>query len=67
MKSECLKLDPEMAKIIDLHSNFQGVIITPLVGLIELLTVELFFLFFVLTPEKEFKELFFRNKVTPKY
>ena len=34
MKSECLKLDPEMAKETDLHSNFQGVIITPLVGLI---------------------------------
>ena len=33
MKGECLKLDSEMAKKTDLHSNFQGVIITPIVGL----------------------------------
>ena len=35
-----------------LHSNYQGVIITPLVGLIQLLTVELFLGGVILTPKK---------------
>ena len=41
-----------MAKKTDLHSNFQGVIITPLVELIWLLTVELFFGGVFLTPKR---------------
>ena len=49
-----------------LHSNFQGVIITPLVGLIWLLTVE-YFLGSYFNSKKKFRELFFRSKSDPRY
>ena len=54
-----------MAKKTDLHSNFQGVIITPLVELIWLLTVELFFGGVFFNSEKSLNNSFSGVKVTP--
>ena len=49
-----------------MHGNFQGVIKTPLEGLIQLLAVELFFGSYF-NSKKEFKELFFRSKNHPRF
>jgi len=48
------------------HSNFQGVIITPLVGLINSLQWS-YFLGSYFNSKKEFKKLFFRSKNDPKF
>ena len=49
-----------------MHSNFQGVIITPLVGLIYSLQWS-YFLGSYFNSKKEFKELLFRSKNDPRY
>ena len=50
---------------IFVHSNFQGVIVTPLVGANLTPYSGVIFWGSYLNSKKEFKELFFRSKMTP--